>query len=309
MDVSAEGLTKYLANDESDVLVLAGNHDVLPEETRTVDETGSGELTTIRPESECVASTWPILICVLGDFRLLKRGRSVHVRRAGKTQSLLTMLSLRPGYCASRDFLVEALWPTNEESLSQHSLTMLVHSLRKSLGDAIGGAAPVLNTADGYRFNTEMGVAVDLACFDALASQGDRAARSRNMLAAATAYQQAVGLYRGDMCVEIDSAAIVERERVRTRYLSLLAHLADYCYSEHRYEECLAFAAALLRADPCREDGHRTVMRCHVRLGQRAQAWRQYHLCQAILHDEFGAPPEPLTKALFEQVRLSPESI
>ena len=50
-------------------------------------------------------------------------------------------------------------------------------------------------------------------------------------------------------------------------------------------------------------------MRCYVRVGQRAQALRQYQLCKAILLDEFDAEPEPATTALYQQVRLDPGAI
>ena len=47
----------------------------------------------------------------------------------------------------------------------------------------------------------------------------------------------------------------------------------------------------------------------HVRMGQRAHALRQYQHCQRILADEFSAAPERATVILFEQVRISPESV
>jgi hypothetical protein len=50
-------------------------------------------------------------------------------------------------------------------------------------------------------------------------------------------------------------------------------------------------------------------MRCHVRLGERAQALRQYRVCRQILEREFGALPEPSTQALFAQIRLDPGSV
>jgi hypothetical protein len=50
-------------------------------------------------------------------------------------------------------------------------------------------------------------------------------------------------------------------------------------------------------------------MRCHVRRGERAQALRQYRLCESVLRSEFETDPEPATKALFEQIRLDPDSV
>jgi DNA-binding SARP family transcriptional activator len=181
--------------------------------------------------------------------------------------------------------------------------------LHRLLGDAIGGAAPVLYANGYYRLNVEAGVGVDIACFDSLASDGERHARSGNALAAVATYSQALGLYRGDLCVAPNSRAVIERERLRTLYLSLLAYLADYYYSQGNYGACLKAIADLLASDPCREDGHRLAMRCHVRRGERAQALRQYQLCEAIVRAEFDTKPESATAALFDQVRHDPGSI
>jgi DNA-binding SARP family transcriptional activator len=249
------------------------------------------------------------MVCLLGAFRVLKHGDPVPIRSGSKSQSLLTILSIRRGYTAPRDTLLDTLWPGAAESLSRQSLNTLVHSLHKRLGDALGGAPPVAHADGYYRLNTEAGVSVDVARFDSLVSAGERAARSGDAAAAAGVYSEARDLYRGDLCVGEDAHAVVERERVRTRYLSLLASLADSYYMEGQYGACLRATLELLAADPCREDGHRIAMRCHVRRGERAQALRQYQLCRAILRAEFDAEPEPATIALFEQVRLAPDSI
>ena len=50
-------------------------------------------------------------------------------------------------------------------------------------------------------------------------------------------------------------------------------------------------------------------MRCCVRRGERAQALRQFRVCERILRSEFDAPPGGATLALFEQVRTAPEQV
>jgi DNA-binding SARP family transcriptional activator len=103
--------------------------------------------------------------------------------------------------------------------------------------------------------------------------------------------------------------ALVERERLRAVYLSLLGQVADHYFREKDYRNALRHSLLLLRHDPCREDAHRLVMRCYVRFGQRAQAFRQYRTCERMLESEFDARPEPLTEALFDQLRTAPGSI
>ena len=260
-------------------------------------------------ESCGVDERWPVLIRLLGPFRVLKRGRLVVLRNSGKTEALLFHLAVRRGYRASRVTLLEKLWPDSEHALAGQCLNALVHSLHKLLGDALGGAAPVLQSGGYCRLNVEAGVGVDVACFDTLARDGEGHARSGHLAAAILTYRSAVSLYDGDLGAGSDVQAIIERERIRALYLTLLARLAEMYYAGGDYDSSLRAALDVLHSDPCREDAHRLAMRCYVKRGERAQALRQYELCETILRSEFDAMPEPITATLFEQVRLTPHTI
>jgi DNA-binding SARP family transcriptional activator len=119
----------------------------------------------------------------------------------------------------------------------------------------------------------------------------------------------ALNLYGGDLCAVDGVRGLVEHERLRARHLSLLGQVADHYFQARQYRTAMAYALQLLAHDPCREDAHRLVMRCHVRLGARAQAFRQYRTCRSMLANEFGVRPEPQTESLFEQLRTSPGTV
>ena len=221
----------------------------------------------------------------------------------------LAISSIRHRNGAPRAELVTALWPDCANELAGQSLNTLVFAVHRQLGDAVGGAAPILHSAGYYRLNAEAGVGVDVASYDYLARIGEHLTRSGNLAAAAAYYRRAVALYRGDLCGSADVRAIVERERLRALHLTLLARLAEYHYAEGDYDACLRGALTLLTNDPCREDAHRMVMRCYVRRGERAQALRQYQVCATHLRAEFDATPEAATTALFDQVRRDPGSV
>jgi len=251
----------------------------------------------------------PILICLLGNFHVLKMGQPVRVSNGGKAEALLCTLALQNDYCAPRDRLIGILWPDTHTALAIQSLNTLVYTLHKLLGDAIGGAAPVLHADGYYLLNVEAGIGVDVASFDALTRAGDQQAKAGKWDAAVMAYDCAIRLYRGDLYAGSDLHAVLERERLRARYLTLLTHLADHYFRAGNYAVCLEYAQRLLDKDPCREDAHRLIMLCCVRRGERAQALRQYRLCQEALRAEFDAVPEPATTALFDKVRLDPDSL
>jgi LuxR family maltose regulon positive regulatory protein len=251
----------------------------------------------------------PILICLLGNFLLLKAGQPIVLRNGGKTKALLGHLGLEQEHGLPRDTLLQLLWPMGDTALASQSLHSLVYSLHKLVGDALDGAAPVYHDEGGYRLNLAAGVGVDVTRFDALIKAGDQQARTGDLATASQTYRGAVELYRGDLCLDTDVQTRVERERLRTRYLTLLAQLADYHYSAGEYTASLEYAWRLLGRDPCREDARRLVMQCHVRQGQRAEALHQYRVCVATLRLEFDAAPETATTTLFEQIRLDPGSI
>ena len=112
-------------------------------------------------------------------------------------------------------------------------------------------------------------------------------------------------MYSGDLCGGDDVRLAVEREHLRAQHLTVLARLADHHYGRADYSGALDYASRLLSIDPCREDAHRLAMRCYVSRGERAQAMRQYRLCERVLHAEFGVAPEPATVALYDQIRLA----
>ena len=264
---------------------------------------------TAGPTDPSLELTSRIQIQLLGSFRLSTAGRAIALRGGGKTETLLAKLALHPDKLVSRDVLLDLLWPDSDLALAGQSLNTLVYSLHKLLGDALGGASPVLHHEGSYRLNLEAGVGVDTWQLERLSEAGDAAYRSGDRGRAGILYQRAIQLYQGDLCAAHDLQAILERERLRTRYLSMLARLADSAFEDADYDGCLSYALRLLASEPAREDAHRLAMRCHVRRGQRAQAMRQYQLCTEILRHEFSADPEPATTALFERVRAEPAAI
>src|SRR4051812_16558643 len=115
---------------------------------------------------------WPILICLLGNFRLLQSGHPVAIPSGGKIEILLGRLSIQFDHRVQRSVLVDLLWPAGDSALAHQSLNSLVYSLHKLIGDALGGAAAILHEDGYYRLNMKAGIGVDVACFDAWADTG-----------------------------------------------------------------------------------------------------------------------------------------
>ncbi|WP_433305011.1 AfsR/SARP family transcriptional regulator [Actinoplanes sp. CA-030573] len=262
----------------------------------------SGASTWLVPGSAGNSPT--ILICLLGQFQVFKQGERIPLRHGGKIKVLLSALALHQHQQATRDALVETLWPGMDLEHASQSLNTLVHGLRRLVGDALAGRPPLVRTDDGYQLNLSAGIDVDTLRFDSCTELGSRRLRTGDRAGAAAAFEEGLRLYRGDLCPGGTSLdVVIERERLRAQYLGALAHLTDYHYDSGDNGTALRYAHRLLQADPCREDAHRAVMRCHARLGQRAQAMKQYLLCRDILRREFQAAPEQATDDLFAALR------
>lgn len=252
----------------------------------------------------------PLAIYMLGGFRLLSQGRPIPIAPGSKLEVLLTILALRSGgSCISRDTLLTTLWPNQNSKLAGQSLNSLIYNLRKQLEPELEDTSPILCSDGCYRLNYEHGICNDVFSFDALVRAGNREWHDSNLELAVSSYIAALTFYRGDLCGGSDWYTTIERERLRISHLMVLARVADYHYDLSNYEMALHFGQRMLISDPCREDAHRIIMRCHLRLGQRAEALRQYQFCAQVLRAEFDACPEAATETLYTQLRLHPESI
>jgi DNA-binding SARP family transcriptional activator len=251
-------------------------------------------------------SRWPVLICLLGGFRIFKAGEPIFLHNASKTKSLLISLALSKNRQISRDTLLQSIWPDTATNLASQALSSLIHSLRELFKDKIGDQPPILNLDGGYRLNFDAGIGVDMYWFETLVSTGEQQERSGNLVAAIDTYKSAITLYEGDLCEIRDSQALMVAEAMRAHYLTLLSRLADFYYDRSEISRCLEYTNQLLVHDPCREDAHRLAMRCYVKQGNRSQALRQYTICKRILLAEFETVPEAASTELYDRIRSTP---
>jgi DNA-binding SARP family transcriptional activator len=251
----------------------------------------------------------PVMISLLGSFRLTFHDTLVPIGSGSKAESLLIWLALAQKHRVRRDDLLERLWPESDPALAGQSLNSLTYRLNNLATKSSQGTNVVSHNSGYYYLDMTQGVGVDIDYFELWSAHGKRLLHRGNPKRGLVYCEQALALYRGDLAGDASIRAIVERERLRVTYLDLLASLADYYYSQGDCAQALAYIHRLLAQAPCREDAHRQAMRCYVQLGTRAQALRQYQLCCQVLAAEFETNPEPATDALYNQIRSDPASV
>jgi len=96
---------------------------------------------------------------------------------------------------------------------------------------------------------------------------------------------------------------MVEQSRLQLAHLALLERIAAFHASHQRWMQAIGWAERALITDPLREHLHRIVMSCHMSMGDRPCALRQYARCEAALKSELGIEPMVETRALRDSIR------
>lgn len=224
-------------------------------------------------------------------------GRTLQISRR-RTRALLFYLAATRRF-HSRAHLAALLWGDSPDREAARALSDTLYRLRAALGTAstlIAGQDPIgLKPDDCW---------TDLAEFEGLLAEAHRV--DIESADALTILERALDLWRGALLdgLEVpDSPAFeewlaLERRQVEGLYLGALADLSLSLEDQREYERAIRVALRLLRADPLREEAHRSVMRLRALSGDRTGALRHYALCRAILQRELGISPAPETEEL-----------
>jgi DNA-binding SARP family transcriptional activator len=99
-----------------------------------------------------------------------------------------------------------------------------------------------------------------------------------------------------------DEWVIAERERFRQIRLQTIDALGERLFESGRYRDALRMVSAAIAMDPLRESPHRLMMKAHLRLGNVADAIRQYRTFERLLDEELGVQPtREMTEMLVAQ--------
>jgi DNA-binding SARP family transcriptional activator len=204
--------------------------------------------------------------------------------RGPAARSLFAYLVTHRDRAHTRDLLIGIFWPDRPEAAARRRLSRALWQIRRAMKPH-----PVLLTEeDTVHFNHGLPLWLDTEAFEAAMDDA-----------------MAVQLYRGDfMAGYYDDWLLLERERLRERFLGILERLIDECKARADYAGALVHARQLVAEDPLREEAHREAMRlCHL-LGRDNEALRQYQACRRVLIDEFGVEPAATTSALAAEIAV-----
>ena len=270
---------------------------------------GSLSLIGAQITGAAVSSAWPHLqVRFFGNFEVSCNDEPLPLPRGGKAMTILRYLLANRSHPVTQDYLMGWLWPESDLKRARWSLNSAVYALRKLFSCAVPSPLSsfdcILLEEDGYHLSPKVKVFSDTEEFDARCKEGYRLERAGRNPEAVVEYEKAVELYRGDFLVEelYEEWPRIERERLAGVYTDLLRKLAANYMESGQLQESVQTCYRALEKDRCDEDTHRLLMECYVRLGQRAQALRQYRLCEQALENECDTTPSSEIRALYASI-------
>ncbi len=242
-----------------------------------------------QPEPVVVTRPGPALkIYALGQPQVEMNGQVVQWPTLQSRDLFFCLLQHRAGL--RKEEIGNLFWPNHLPLRLDGIFRSTLYRLRRTLfRDSI------LFEGGVYRFNWQSNCWFDVEAFDRLLATVGSEEIAR--------LEEAIALYRGDYLEGVyGDWCVVERERLRERYLSALERLGRLYADRRDLQRAVDLYQRLLVQDPYREAIHRELMRCYYRQGDRAAAIRQYQTCARLLREDLGLSPSPETEALYLQV-------
>ncbi|CUU58898.1 DNA-binding transcriptional activator of the SARP family [Parafrankia irregularis] len=244
-----------------------------------------------------------MVVHVLGPLSVAVNGRPV-AGWGSRQRALLAYLVLHRADTPVREVVMEVLWPGVDPAAARNSLQVAVSGLRRVLRETTRGPVVVFERGI-YRLAPDVAVSVDADVFEHHVRAGRRLTDLGRGDDAVAEWEAAVALYRGDFLAgtRTDDWMVLPREQFRLTYLEALDQLSSLYLGNRRYAMCALLCRQILDRDPCREDAHRRLMRCHSRQGQPHLALLQFRTCAEVLARELRVAPGPATIRLQEKIR------
>lgn len=235
-----------------------------------------------------------VTVFLLGPLRVFRDGEAVVGGWRLKSLELLAYLGVHP-HGASKDQILETLWPQRDPRETQRYLWRTVSDLRCRLRSA--PFTQVVNKAgDIYRLDFTR-VWVDSVAFEVVLRLAARVAKPEKHL------RIACNLYRGHFCEDrYFSWAVLVTERMKAAFIRSAKSLASHIEDNGDNDGALSVLDRAIEVDPFDEDLCRRAMAlesCRNRVDLIA---RRYRRLRRVLLMDLEVEPSKETTREFERL-------
>jgi DNA-binding SARP family transcriptional activator len=208
-----------------------------------------------------------------------------------KVLSLLTFLLTRPQFTASREQVIDALWPHMEPEAGANSLNQTSYFLRQVFEPAAAedATAGYLNSrADLIWLDQELVRSRSSDCLKLIGTiRRDPSPELVTMLAES---------YTGRFAVDFmyDDWASAFRDTLHASFLDRIERSVVADTKAGAFDRALSVAQLALQADPDAEQIELCLLRLYRRTGAHAAAAEQYLHYASVMREQLGIEPPPL---------------
>jgi predicted ATPase/DNA-binding SARP family transcriptional activator len=236
-------------------------------------------------------------IRVLGPFEAVAGGRPITLHRR-RARALLALLALHANHVVPRHTLIDELWPEHPPETVGHSIDVHVSEVRRALR-AAGRPDALLRRPPGYVLVLAADQ-LDVRRFEDLAGQGRRALAADDPASAASAFAEALALWRGPPLADLADGgfATTETGRLEELRLGVLEDRFEADLALGRHAELVVELEALAAENPFRERLRGQLMLALYRSGRQADALVAFAELRRVLVDELGLEPSPELRKL-----------
>jgi ABC-type transport system substrate-binding protein/DNA-binding SARP family transcriptional activator len=223
---------------------------------------------------------------ILGRLEILVDGRPVNVP-SRRERALLGLLLLHAGEVVSIDTLIDSVWGDPAPTSARHMVHEYVSRLRSELGGEVIATRP-----PGYSVLREA-CELDADEFTARLAEAREFAADDQTHAALRRYEEALGLWRGDVLADVglEPHARVAGARLDAERRAARSERIDMALALGRHSELVPELESEVGADPLDEHLLAQLMLALYRTGRQADALSAYRAGRARLVDELGIEP------------------
>ncbi|HEX9044215.1 MAG TPA: BTAD domain-containing putative transcriptional regulator [Candidatus Limnocylindrales bacterium] len=208
-----------------------------------------------------------------------------------KVLALVCFLMTRPDLSATRDQVLDALWPELEPEIAANSLNQTIYFLRRILDPTYvdeRSADYVHHDSDVVWLDPDLVTGRSRRCRE-IVRRCRPVASHEDVDALSEAY---TGRFALDFFYE--SWAEPYRESLHAAYLEVIERAVEAAAASGQVDRAIALARRALEVDPGAEQLELALLRLYRRAGALAAAAEQYSHYASVLREEQGVEPPPL---------------
>jgi DNA-binding SARP family transcriptional activator len=211
------------------------------------------------------------------------------VRR--KVLAMLSFLITRPELSATRDQVLDALWPDLDPEIAVNSLNQTVYFLRRVLEENYSddlSPGYVHHDSDVVWLDPDLVTSRSIACRKVIRDLLPRPAPEE--------VDRLTAMYKGRFALdfEYEEWAAAYRDNLHAAYLEIVERAVLDDFTSGHYDRAITIARRALEADPGAEQMEISLLRLYRVTGAHSAAAEQYAHYATVMREELGIEPPPL---------------